>query len=478
MIAVTLLHAAFAADTCVVPEHDRWTLEEETPPDVSASPGRMAVMLYNDPPLVALLDAAAKPTLSVIPLTREPPVLEARVLDLGPAWGQRLRCRETPTGDMVDCLTGELILAGDRGDPVPDIDGDGLVDLHGWNAVYLQRDEGWLTVPYPQVSLLPYEYFRFLPLGDVTGDGLGDVLLAVDTGLDPNFGLPNLTNGVLHLFPGTPDGYSDTPLWVVHTDTPVAHAFGLQMDDDPELEVFALGADDWGTGPPDSVSFIYVDPTPDGADVEHLHELEDNNTYGGNAPLALAFDDVDGDGLGDVAFFSGGAVCEANVMGRVVVSSRRWDPEQPWFIAPALRAPDATRGDEFDYLGTNQGAVVVDFDGDGHLDIGTVYRETRPEDLTYIQIWYPMREPQPPHTGDTGLAPDTASSTAADTGTADTATGTRATDATPSPTQAETPSRCGCHPGLATSGLASSALLPLLLVRRRAQRRAARSSAP
>lgn len=454
---------------CAVPEFDLWSLEPDTYSfGITGGDGRFAAegWGYGVSDEVFEFQAGDAPvfTTTYVPEERHEP----RLIELGPPWGLRLRCSQPNVegaSDMVDCVTGELILAGDRGDAVPDIDGDGRVDVHGRLAVHLQRDGGWETMAYPQVSLQPYEYIRYLPVGDLTDDGLADVLVAVDTGLT---GLGKLTDGLLYLFEGTPAGYSEQPLWLAEVDTPIVTAFGMQMDADPELELFAQGGDDWGIGYPDSTVFLILDPTDDGVVATRRHEL-DEYKYGPRPPLSLPYEDVDGDGLGDVLYFSSGAICEAEVMGRLLVSSRGWDPLQPWFVLPAYQPVPPTK-DPWWTSGTNKGAVVADLDGDGRLDIGTVYRGNSEFDTTYVQIWYPLREPEPTMTADTaGLTADTGPTTGtySVTETSDTSPGIDTALSSPAPSNGHGRERgCGCD-AAASSPFFVAMLLPLLARRRR-----------
>lgn len=151
--------------------------------------------------------------------------------------------------------------------------------------------------------------------------------------------------------------------------------------------------------------------------VERLYDADDSNN-GVLWPAISSVGDLDGDGKGDVALFSEVGVCNTGVVGRVLGSTRDWDPQRPIYILPIYQDPKDVAAGAF-ISGTNSGATVGDFDGDGRMDIATVYRQSGPDDATFIQFWYPGRDEVPNR-----AEPETPTGPTAHTGSTQTPTGT------------------------------------------------------
>ncbi len=437
MNAVILV--CFAVANPVVPEHYEMTdlPEPIALGGISAGPGLVVVELRQQ---VAIMDASLSVTLEWDNLGRRP-----RAMSLGPTLGMRITDRpelEVADDGIVDFYSREVLLEGDGGIIVPDIDGNGYPDVHGFDVgVHLQQPDGsWWLVPYPTPEKPPdTTSARFLPVGDVDGDGFADVLYAEDTDLALVRGLWAFQAGHLELFRGGPDGYEATPAWTLDFEAPVADAVAVQNDDDAELELLLLGGDDWETiYPHPPFAQLHVldvqegvpSATPTGAVVE-------DPDYNGAPPHIEPFDDVDGDGRGDIVFFAERGVAEVFSTASILASSTGWDPAQPAFVM----TPWAKDGEIIDHRvgGYASGDAIADIDQDGHLDIVTGhYLSTS---ASYLYIWYPLREASPK---DTGVTSDTGASDTATTDTGSSDTG----PTTPTEPRAKAPDdearACGC----------------------------------
>ena len=441
---------------CDVPPYELWRSPEKgTWPYVTANASTVAVdLLSNEQGGWTIGQSNLQPT-----LWHEDAEF-FRAQDLGGNWGSRITCsphREDSTRDTVDCETKEIILVGDRGTAVPDINGDGLRDLHGWSAFYYVSDgDDWLQRATPFPALGPGEDAYSEPVGDVTGDGLGDLVVRVRGGLQGS----DLTTGAVHLHVGTPDGYAPEPRWSLPLEAPVIDVISLQMDDDPELELMVLGGDDISGIYPNSTVFWKVDDVASDAVAERLYVTTDNSN-GNQVPAIAAAGDMDGDGLGDVAFFSSfSGVCDVGSVGRVLASSRAWDPERPIFVLPIYREPeDVAAGRRAE--GYTTGTTVGDFNDDGRIDIATVYHQYLPERVSFIQLWYPGLDETPDRT-----TPQTTGTTA-HTGASNPTTEPETSPRRRNPPAAGSVGGCGCA---APSTDTTTHPLTTWLVRRRSTR--------
>ena len=369
---------------------------------------------------------------------------------------------------VEDYLTGERVADVERHRSLrraPDINGDGRVDFVTDYQVVLTHQAGAEVMPVPGLEE-GRDYFVAYPLGDVTGDGLGDLLAGYHS-TSPAFIIqyyPQFWSSALGLYPGTPDGYATTPLWVVDTPMPMLDAVAVQLDADPELEIMGLG-NGLVNRPANQVELaITIDvvqgtPVVDSFDV-HLGWFPEHSKL-------VNIGDLDLDGLDDVLMTSWDFTTEEHM--KLLGSSTGYDPD----------APLARFGGTTDYLedGTFD---VFDIDSDGHVDLimGHAYA---------FELFYgPLYEaPEPVATGDTGTPAPTADtgSTAATGSTGTTAhTGTAATIPTGTePTPVDTgmtpptsggtgkpPSSCGCQAPAPAGGWLGVLLLPAVLRRRRA----------
>lgn len=423
------------------PVMEEWTTPAEPHIFISSYPGMVVIDGWAEH---LELDMASRSLRRVGRSLSEP-----MAMSLGPTWGDRRVYRALDgegVAELRDIGDDSVILHGGTGPAVPDVDGDGLPDIHGKGAVHLQRGSDWVSTPYPPFES-EWNYYRQLPVGDLTGDGRGDLLIADDTDWVPWWGFKMFQGGHLELYEGTDEGYSSTPAWTIDVDSPIADAFAVQLDGDPELELFMVGADDWfdDSPTPGGAALFTVDLSSGTPHAMRLYELL-GYTYGSNPPSARPLGDLDGDGLDEVLLFSAewrNVNMYASPIAHCLASTRGWDPAAPlWTL-------DVPVG----LVAEPRMAHVADVNGDGDLDVVMVLRQWTPYQ-TLVQVWYPYGPPDgfegpkdTGHTGDTGGAADTS----ADTGTSSTDThgsggSTADTGASPSPAPAagEDPKGCGC----------------------------------
>jgi len=419
-------------------------------------------VLIDLPAPIESTDVTAGPNLVVVDLFQQvgfinpgqPLVLEwtlggrPRVEHLGSILGTRVTDRPTDGGfGVVDYSTREVLVDGDYGDIVPDIDGNGLPDLHGYvQGVQLQLPDGsWRTVPFPTPEKAPESsHVRFLPLGDIDADGYADVLYAEDTEPLLRYSFVAFQSGHLELFRGGPDGYEATPAWTLDLDAPVADAVAVQNDDDPELELLLYGGDEWSTAyaTPNNILFHDLDIRDGVPTATRTWFVDAWSPYGVDTPHIEPFDDVDGDGRNDVIFFVESGDHGVYSTATALLSSTGWDLDQPGFVL----TPWAKDGQIVDQRagGSPRGDAIADIDQDGRLDVVTGHYLSF--DAAYAYIWYPSHDVADVDSGHTGApTADTGShsTTANDTGPpTDVGPTTDATTA-PSPSGPE-PKGCGC----------------------------------
>lgn len=343
----------------------------------------------------------------------------------------------------------------------PDIDGDGRTDLTTSSQYILTHAAG--AVAYPLPGDVGGDLFldRGVPLPDVTGDGFGDLLSGPYT---DGFWLGYLyahAGTHLGLYPGGPDGYATTPLWAFDLSSALMDAIALQTDDDPELEIMALG-------------HINYDYEVDSGTLPTVHILDDltgtptetsfglAHSRGGPGSQLFNVGDLDGDGRDDVLVTTAGAFffdpTEEHFDLILLGSTVDYDPLQ------ALQTFALEGGD----TGYGFALEVVDVTDDGELDIVVGFNGA-------INVFHgPLFEaPLPADTADTASPTDTATTvtfTEPTSGTtATTPSPTDTTDPTPvaDPSGDTPPQGCGCHAAPFPSSLALGLwLLPLAWRRR------------
>ena len=352
--------------------------------------------------------------------------------------------------------------------PIPDIDGDGRVDLElGFYAGIVLTHDEFVVTPLPPAA---EEWgARYFPLPDMNGDGLGDLLVAVPTEFSLWWYGPTLISGCrLELYPGTPDGYGQTPINTFDGPHMVISVVPVQLDADPELELLALDAffDMREYEAMVTKLYVYDDIT---ASPPRRTKRDAQALNGAHVPSIHPIGDIDGDGLDDVLLesvgYAGGDL-------RILSAAADFEFSRSLVV---FHFDDRDDGES-----VRQALVrTQDVNGDGRLDVLGAGMWGANDGV--VHVWETPFGPEPlgptgttgltgdtgtPATGDTGLATptgDTGLTTPMDTTpTADTAASTP----TPRP-PAEEATGCGCQGSPYPVGV-----LPLLLalgLRRRAQ---------
>ena len=260
----------------------------------------------------------------------------------------------------------------------------------------------------------------------------------------PSFG------GPVALHAGGPDGYADTPDWIVEDlfyDAPYS-LVAVQRDDDPELEIAALTRPMEAYSPLESSSLVLLDdvatePHRDGA----YPTYADRGFEAPMEPQLVNLGDIDGDGYDDLAIPEGRGFGQSYDTGT---------PELPHHIRIVSSASDGPVVDElgtlrFDVAETSRvdslSLGVADLNEDGVTDLYGLacWRDC------YVQVWYgPLSEhlSGPGETGDTGHTGAAADTSLTDTGptpspTADTASVDPGTPVSPQ-TPTDESRGCGC----------------------------------
>jgi len=333
-----------------------------------------------------------------------------------------------------------------------DASGDNRVDVCTTDGLLLTTTSGFTLQPAPN-DLDPgfvgqHDFHACLP--DMTGDGLGDLLMVHydDQNLVFKKYLIGQTSGPVSLHPGGPDGYG-APLWSqVLFPEAIYSARSLQADLDPELELAVLGnyvdrlsfdirptswlyiIDDVATSP--RVRDIF--PTPVGP-----------STPFDPLPQLGVVGDINDDGIDDIVLPEplGASATGATTHHLRIVSGASTGYAPTTLATFTLDLPDP---------GTITRLVhhANDLDGDGHVDLYAAAQTAS----TTIQIWHgPLVEPPsaPADTSDTGVESGT-----------DTDTDTGGSSTPPSPTVYAQPRRRsdakGCH---CSHGACDASFMPL-----------------
>ncbi|HEY6056866.1 MAG TPA: FG-GAP-like repeat-containing protein [Candidatus Limnocylindrales bacterium] len=236
---------------------------------------------------------------------------------------------------------------------VGDVTGDGRADIvftTGYDVdpvndfhlfVMPQRPDGTLSAPISYATAGSYaQRPHSLDLGDVTGDGLTDVVIGLD-------------RYAIQVFPGRPDGSLGSPTFTSSTDS-TRIAIG-DLNGEPGLDVAGIG---WGS------NSVTVFSSGGGA-------LTAVMTYparhGGWEDLEVG--DVSGDGLDDLVVMSGQLYADPN-------------------ISVLTRIPGAGFGQAVEYsIGANilsQGIGIGDITGDGRADVVASYGGNRPSSFIAV----------------------------------------------------------------------------------------------
>jgi hypothetical protein len=376
-----------------------------------------------------------------------------------------LLAASTPSAVVLQASPLQVLVSTDHPGALrhaPDIDGDGRSDLVIDSQYILTHADG--AVPYPLPGHVGADLWvdRAVPLPDVTGDGYGDLLSGPYTDCHWFGYIYSCPTSHMALYPGGPDGYATTPLWETDLPRALMEAVALQLDEDPELEIMALGHVmhhyDVDTGLGHTVHiFDDVNSTPVHSYFEMVH------SRGGPGSKLFNVGDLDGDGLDDVLVTSPGVSLFGSPTEPfdllLLGSSVGYDPSRllQTFVLEggsldsgfSLEVADITDDGELD--------IVVGFNGAINVFYGPLYVAPPVPDTAATDTGAPPSLPT--STGDTGESSPATDSTAPSASTAPTSTAdgadTKATDG------------CGCHALPAPSSLAIGVwLLPMLWRRR------------
>jgi len=281
------------------------------------------------------------------------------------ATGAFVRTYASPNPE-TDAYFGDAILpAGDRnGDGTPDFyvpaSRETVGGLGNVGRVYLLSgadgaELASFTSPNPAVE---GEFgFDLGRLGDLTGDGVGEV--GVSARGETVNGLPQA--GRLYVF----DGVADTLVLAITSPDPLLEAgFGYTSDDAGDID--GDGTPDIVTGAPfrdtavgDLVGRLYI---VSGADGSAIRTIDSPNavTLGGFGRWAAGLGDVTGDGVPDVATGANGEPDQGTYLGRAYVISGATGE-----AVVELQSPDEQL---FGFFGELVEAVP-DLDGDGLDDL-------------------------------------------------------------------------------------------------------------